>query len=119
MAYRMKTLVIPLAGALILTAAVAASAQSANGVANSAQRQGGTAATLKGENRSQNATGNRAVPRLPAEAATTAAAAVSAAPVALALESSGPAPASSPEPLSVILIGGALAGLYKARKHLV
>jgi hypothetical protein len=38
--------------------------------------------------------------------------------VALALEDSGPSPSANPEPLSVVLIGGALAGLYRARKHL-
>lgn len=135
MTFRNRHLAIPLAGALILGAAGSALAQSANAkehaAANSAVAQGtskGTAATQKGEHRTDKAvnTGMTAVARHPTGTAALGSAAdvvattpaASAAPVALALADSGGAPAANPEPLSVILVGGALAGLYRMRKHL-
>jgi len=44
--------------------------------------------------------------------------AAAAAPVAVALADSGVPPASNPEPLTIITIGGAIAGLYRLRRHL-
>jgi hypothetical protein len=96
----LKLLVFPLAGALVLGVAATAYAQSS--VARDAQNR-----QISGPD-----TGRRAVQRngapLPA----------SAAPVALALENAGPPPASTPEPITLALVGGALAGLYGMRKHL-
>ena len=119
MAYHIRNVVIPIAGALMVCGAATVWAQSQNGLSNSAVRDVATnrsAASLKGEN---NATGKVAVSR--SRPLTTAPDATpgATAPLALALEDTGPAPAANPEPLSVILIGGALAGLYRARKHLV
>jgi hypothetical protein len=129
MTYRSKHLVIPLAGTLVLSLAGTALAQSqtarqrAN--ANSAVAKGtsnGAAALLKGENHSKNAedTGKVARPRGEAAVGVSSAAVVSSSstPVALALEDAGPPPASNPEPLTIIVIGGAMAGLYRMRKHL-
>lgn len=133
MTYRCKHLAIPLAGALVVSLAGTALAQSetarqrAN--ANSAVAKGtsnGAAALLKGENRSKNAEDTGKVARRRGEAAlggssaavVSSAPAAAAAPVALALADSGSPPASNPEPLTIIAIGGAMAGLYRMRKHL-
>jgi hypothetical protein len=103
----LKLLVLPLAGALVLGIAGAAYAQSS-------VAQDTVSRTPAAQNRQLSGadTGRRAVPRngapLPA----------SAAPVALALENAGPPPASTPEPITLALVGGALAGLYGMRKHL-
>jgi|SRR6187401_303178 len=129
MTYGYKHLVIPLAGLLVLGLSGRVMAQSATAreraAANSAVAQGtsnGTAAVLKGENRTPNAvnTGKNARRRGAALSSSSAdlAPAAGAAPIALALEDSGPAPASNPEPLTVIAIGGAMAGLYRMRRHL-
>jgi hypothetical protein len=133
MTYRCKHLVIPLAGALIVSLAATAHAQSgrARERANdhSAVAKGtsnGTAAIQKGENHTSQAvnTGKVAEPRGVAALGGSSAAVVSAtpaagaAPIALALEDSGVPPSSNPEPLTVITIGGALAGLYRMRRHL-
>ena len=117
MTYRTKHLAIPLAGALFLGLAGTAAAQSAtawqHANENSAVRAGasrGYAATAKGQD-----TGRDAIAR--ARSATPGPSA-NAAPVALALQDAGPSPSANPEPLSVVLVGGALAGLYRMRKHL-
>ena len=124
-----KHLVIPLAGLLVLGLSGTALAQSATARAraadNSAVAQGtsnGTAAILKGENRTPKAvntgqTAQRRVAALTAGSADVAPAAV-AAPLALALEEASPGPANNPEPLTIIVIGGAMAGLYRMRRHL-
>jgi len=134
MIYRCKHLVVPLAGVLVLGLTGTAVAQSATAhtraSANSAVAQGtsnGTAAILKGENRSPNAVdtgksarhrGQQAVVSGPSAAVVTTAAAAESAPVALALADSGGSPASNPEPLTILTIGGAIAGLYRLRRHL-
>ena len=103
----LKLLVLPLAGAFVLSAMGTAYAQS--GVANDAVSR-----TPAAQNRQMSGadTGRRAVQRngapIPA----------SAAPVALALENAGPPPSSTPEPITLALVGGALAGLYGMRRHL-
>jgi Tfp pilus assembly protein PilX len=133
MIYRCKHLVVPLAGVLVLGLAGTALAQSATAhtraAANSAVAQGtsnGSAAILKGENRSPNAVdtgktarhrGDQAIASGPSATVATTAAAAESAPVALALDS-GPPPASNPEPLTILTIGGAIAGLYRLRRHL-
>jgi hypothetical protein len=123
MTYRCKHLVIPLAGALVFALAAAAHAQSdrarqrAN--PNSAVAQGtsnGAAATLKGEFRTPSAVNTGKVARRRGQAVIASSA--SAAPVALALDDPAPGPASNPEPLTIIAIGGAMAGLYRLRRHL-
>src|SRR5215204_1765366 len=101
MMFRDKHLVIPLAGVLFLGLAASALAQSAV----PSRGQNGAAASLKGENRGAVDTGKDAIARDRARRAA-ALANSSAAPVALALES-GPAPDANPEPLTVVLIGGA------------
>jgi hypothetical protein len=127
MTYRCKHLVIPLAGALVVSLAGTALAQSetarqrAN--ANSAVAKGtsnGAAALQKGENRSRQAedTGKVARPRGQADIESSAIVSSASAPVALALDEPAPGPASNPEPLTIIAIGGAMAGLYRLRKHL-
>jgi Tfp pilus assembly protein PilX len=129
MTYGYKHLVIPLAGLLIFGLTGSAMAQSAiareRAAANSAVAQGtanGTAAILKGENRTPNAvnTGQTARRRGAALSAGSAdiTPAAGAAPLALALEDAGPGPDSNPEPLTIIAIGGAMAGLYRMRRHL-
>jgi hypothetical protein len=129
MTYGYKHLVIPLAGLLLLSLSGTARAQSATAreraAANSAVAQGtanGTAAILKGENRTPKAvnTGKTPLRRGQALGGTSAdiGPAAGAAPLALALEDAGPAPESNPEPLTIITIGGALAGLYRMRRHL-
>jgi hypothetical protein len=62
--------------------------------------------------------GRTAIGRSRKTTTATGAATVSAAPVALALEDAGPGPSSTPEPLSILLVGGALAGLYRMRRHI-
>ena len=121
MTYRTRHLVIPLAGAMFLGLVVTASAQSANGRANSATqsaasdgRANGSAAFQKTANGRD--TGKTAVARDRAQRAA-ALASSSASPVALALAES-PAPDSNPEPLTVLLVGGALAGLYRMRRQI-
>ena len=121
MTYRNKHLVIPLAGVLFLGFAAIASAQSATGRANSATqsaahdgRAKGDAAFLK--TASGVDTGKDAVARDRSRRAATLAGS-SAAPAALALDA-GPPPAANPEPLTVVLVGGALAGLYRMRRHI-
>ena len=129
MTYRSKHLVIPLAGALVVSLAGSALAQSETAREranpNSAVAKGtanGAAALLKGENRSTHAEDTGKVAQRRGEAAiagsSAATVAASSAPVALALAESGPPPASNPEPLTIIAIGGGLAGLYRMRKHL-
>lgn len=123
MTYRNKHLVIPLACGLFLGLATAASAQSEQGRTNSATnsaahdgRANGDAAflkTAKGQD-----TGKDAIARDRSRRAA-ALASSSAAPVALALADAGPSPAANPEPLTVVLVGGALAGLYRMRRHIV
>ena len=129
MTYGYKHLVIPLAGLLVFGLTGTALAQSATARAraaeNSAVAQGtsnGTAAILKGENRTPKAvnTGQTAQRRGAALTAGSAdiAPAAAAAPLALALEDASPAPENNPEPLTIIVIGGAMAGLYRMRRHL-
>ena len=122
MTYRNKHLVIPLAGVLFVGLAATASAQSATGRAKSAThaaahdgRAKGDAAFLKTANAVD--TGKDAVARDRSRRAA-ALANSSAAPVALALADAGPSPAANPEPLTVVLVGGALAGLYRMRRHI-
>jgi len=113
MTFRTKHLVIPLAGVLFLGLAATALAQSAAAT----RGQNGAAATLKGENRGSSVdTGKDAIARDRSRRAA-ALASSSAAPVALALEA-GPGPDANPEPLTVVLVGGALAGLYRLRRHI-
>ena len=112
MTFRTKHLVIPLAGVLFLGLAASALAQSAA----ASRGQNGAAASLKGENRGAVDTGRDAIARDRSRRAA-ALASSSAAPVALALEA-GPAPDANPEPLTVVLVGGALAGLYRMRRHI-
>jgi hypothetical protein len=38
--------------------------------------------------------------------------------VALALAEGASSPAANPEPLTVVLVSGALAGLYRMRRHI-
>ena len=121
MTYRTKHLVIPLAGVLFLGLAVTAFAQSATGRANSATQSAasdgrayGDAAFLKTAKAVD--TGKDAIARDRSRRAA-ALASSSASPVALAMES-GPGPDANPEPLTVVLVGGALAGLYRMRRHL-
>ena len=121
MTYRSKHLVIPLAGVLFLGLAATAFAQSAPGRANSAThsaardgRANGDAAFLKTARGVD--TGKDAIARDRARRAA-ALASSSAAPVALALAESPP-PSANPEPLTVVLVGGALAGLYRLRRHI-
>jgi hypothetical protein len=121
MTYRNKHLAIPLAGVMFLGLGVAASAQSASGRANSATqsaasdgRANGDAAYLKTANGRD--TGKTAVARDRAQRAA-ALASSSASPVALALAESPP-PDANPEPLTVLLVGGALAGLYRLRRQI-
>ena len=116
MTYRNKHLAIPLAGVLILGLAGTAAAQSSTAFqranANSAVQSGaskGYSATAKGQDTGLDAIARRRSAPAPS---------VNAAPVALALQDAGPSPDANPEPLSVVLIGGALAGLYRMRKHL-
>jgi hypothetical protein len=135
MTYRCKHLVVPLAGVLVLGLAGTAFAQSdrarerAN--AHSAVAQGtsnGTAAIQKGENRTSKAVDTGKTAQRRDEEATVAVAtsaavvaatpAASTAPVALALTDTGVSPASNPEPLTILTIGGAIAGLYRMRRHL-
>ena len=128
MTYRSKHLVVPLAGALVLGLAGMAQAQSARAHEranpNSAVAQNtsnGAAALLKGEFRTPNArdTGKTAHPRGQAAInGSSAIASSTSAPVALALEDAGSPPSSNPEPLTIIAIGGAMAGLYRMRRHL-
>jgi hypothetical protein len=133
MMFRCKHLVIPLAGALVLGLAGTAFAQSATARERASPKSAvakgtsnGTAAIQKGESRNQDGvnTGKLATPRGEAALGGTSAAVVSttpaadAAPVALALADSGGAPDSNPEPLTIIAIGGAMAGLYRMRRHL-
>ncbi len=113
MTYRTKHLAIPLAGVLILGLAGTAAAQSStafqHAAPNSAVQLGtskGYAATAKGQDTGLDAIARRRGPS------------VNAAPEALALQDAGPSPSANPEPLSVVLVGGALAGLYRMRKHL-
>ena len=122
MTYRNKHLVIPLAGVLFVGLAATASAQSASGRAKSATHEAahdgrakGHAAFLKTANAVD--TGKDAVARDRSRRAA-ALANSSAAPVALALADAGPSPAANPEPLTVVLVGGALAGLYRMRRHI-
>jgi hypothetical protein len=112
MTFGNKHLVIPLAGVLFLGLAASALAQSAA----ASRGQNGVAASLKGENSGVD-TGKDAIARDRARRAA-ALASSSAAPVALALADAGPAPGASPEPLTVVLVGGALAGLYRMRRHI-
>lgn len=98
----LKLLAYPLAGALILGAATSVYAQSRTGAVSPATQKRQTDASI--------ATGRAAISR---SAPVTA----SAAPIGLALENS-PAPASTPEPITLALVGGALAGLYGMRRHL-
>jgi hypothetical protein len=117
---RTLRLVFPLASVVFLGAVATAAAQSAvaesraNGQSAVASGTANGAAAIQNseKNRASNAraTGRSAALRNASDA--------SAAPVALALEDAGPGPSSTPEPLSVMLIGGALAGLYGLRKHL-
>jgi hypothetical protein len=116
---RTLRLVFPLASVVFLGAIATAAAQSrvaetraASGSAVASGAANGTAASQNSEKRASGArdTGRSAALRNAADA--------SAAPVALALEDAGPGPSSTPEPLSVMLIGGALAGLYGLRRHL-
>lgn len=99
-----KLLAIPIAGALILTAVSAASAQSSRSTSLAQEAANRSASSQKRQTASSIATGRTAVPR-------------NAAPIALALENS-PAPSSTPEPITLALVGGALAGLYGIRRHL-
>jgi hypothetical protein len=122
MTYRNKHLVIPLAGVLFLGLAATASAQSATGRANSAThsaahdgRANGDAAFLKTAKAVD--TGKDAVARDRSRRAA-ALASSSAAPVALALAEGASSPAANPEPLTVVLVSGALAGLYRMRRHI-
>ena len=122
MTYRNKHLVIPLAGLVFVGLAATASAQSATGRANSAAhsaahdgRAKGDAAFLKTANGVD--TGKDAVARDRSRRAA-ALATSSASPVALALADGGTAPDANPEPLTVVLVGGALAGLYRMRRHI-
>ena len=118
-----KHLVIPLAGVLLLGFAATVSAQSSQGRANSATnsaardgRANGDAAFLKSAKGQD--TGKDAIARdLSRRAA--ALASSSASPVAVALADAGPSPDANPEPLTVVLVGGALAGLYRMRRHIV
>ena len=113
MAFRNQHLVIPLAGVLFLGLAASALAQSAA----ASRGHNGAAASLKAENRGTAVdTGKNAIARDRARRAV-ALASSSAAPVALAVEF-GPPPDSNPEPLTVVLVGGALAGLYRMRRHI-
>jgi len=121
MTYRHKHLVIPLAGVVFLGLAATASAQSVTGRANSAThsaasdgRARGDAAFLKTANGVD--TGKDAIARDRARRAA-ALASSSASPVALAL-AEGPPPDANPEPLTVLLVGGALAGLYRMRRQI-
>jgi hypothetical protein len=123
MTCRSKHFVIPLAGVLFLGLAAAASAQSATGRTNSAThsaahdgRANGDAAFLKTAKAVD--TGKDAVARDRSRRAA-ALASSSASPVALALADGATSPASNPEPLTVVLVGGALAGLYRMRRHIV
>jgi hypothetical protein len=107
-----KFLVFPIAGALILGAAGTVYAQSSPATGTAAVAQGtgnGTAAGQKRQTDAAIATGRTAVSRYATSAA---------APIALALENTGPAPSSTPEPITLALVGGALAGLYGMRRHL-
>ena len=96
----LKLLVFPLAGALVL--GVATTPYAPSGVERDAQTR-----QISGVE-----TGRRAVQRNSAPLTSNGA------PVALALENAGPAPTSTPEPITLALVGGALAGLYGMRKHL-
>ena len=121
MTYRNKHLVIPLAGVMFLGLAVTASAQSANGRANSATHSAASDGRANGDAAFQKTvngrdTGKTAVARDRAQRAA-ALASSSASPVALALAESPP-PDANPEPLTVLLVGGALAGLYRMRRHI-
>jgi hypothetical protein len=123
---RTVQLVLPLAGVVLLGAAATTFAQSRTAQANAADSSAVANGTANGTAAIQNieksraaaarATGTTALSRKATTA--TGAAKVSAAPAALALEDAGPGPASTPEPLSVILVGGALAGLYRMRRHI-
>jgi hypothetical protein len=122
MIYRNKHLVFSLAGVLFLGLAATASAQSANGRANSAANSAAHDGRANGDAAFQKTakavdTGKDAIARDRAQRAA-ALASASAAPAALALAESGPAPDANPEPLTVILVGGALAGLYRMRRHI-
>jgi hypothetical protein len=87
--------------------------------ATRATRASGSNSQRNGSSGSQNPTlvaSNGAAPVLPANAAPVAQLATSA--VGAASPGNGPSPAAAPEPLTLLLVGSGLAGLYGARKHL-
>lgn len=115
-------LVIPIAGVFFLSAVATGLAQSRVAETRAASPSAVANGTANGTPASQNGQKNRvSAARNNGRTAKNRSSALvgnAASPVALALEDSGPGPSSTPEPLSVILIGGALAGLYGVRRHL-
>ena len=125
---RRKQLVFPIAAAVFFGTLGSAFAQSNTARSKAADESAVVRGTSNGDraiqkvekDRAANArpTGRTAIGRSRKATTATGAASVSAAPVALALEDAGPGPSSTPEPLSILLVGGALAGLYRMRRHI-
>ena len=125
---RRKQLVFPIAAAVFVGTVGSAFAQSNVARDRAADPSAVVRGTSNGTRAVQNVerdralkanpTGRTAIGRSRKATSATGAATVSAAPVALALEDSSPGPSSTPEPLSVLLVGGALAGLYSMRRHI-
>ena len=105
---RTLQLVFPLAAAILVGVVANAVAQSRAPNSTASIQNSEKSRSISAQSSGRTAQSRRAI----------GAPALAAAPVALALEDAGPGPSSTPEPLSILLIGGALAGLYGVRRHI-
>ena len=121
---RRKQLVFPIAAAVFVGMLGSAFAQSNTARSRAADESAVVRGTSNGTRAIQKVEKDRAANSRPtgrpatSRKETTSTGAASAAPVALALDDAGPGPSSTPEPLSILLVGGALAGLYRMRRHI-